>query len=237
MNTGIAERVEQVRERLARACAAAGRTEEEVTLVAVSKNHPPEAVEAAAACGLRVFGENRVQEACAKIPHCGGHLEWHLVGHLQSNKIRLALEAFRLIHSIDSPGLLTKLEDHALREGARVRGLVEVNVAGEGSKFGVAPEALEALLEQAAGLRAVSIEGLMCIPPMVADPEDARVYFRRLRELRDRVRGPSGLALPELSMGMSHDFEVAIGEGATLVRVGTDIFGPRPRPVTGEFLD
>lgn len=226
----IAERIERVRARIAAACTRAGRDPESVRLVAVSKNHPPESVAAAAACGLTIFGENRVQEAAAKIPLCPGHLDWHLVGHLQSNKARPAVLLFSTIHSVDSADLLRRLDRIAGEEGRRPRVLLEVNVSGESSKFGLPPEALPAALAAAAECRFVEPVGLMTIPPVCEDPERARSFFRALRELRDRARAESGLALAELSMGMSHDFEIAIEEGATMIRVGTDIFGPRPRP-------
>lgn len=226
----IAERVEGVRQRIAAACAAAGRDPESVTLVAVSKTQPPEAVRAAADCGLRVFGENRVQEAGFKIPLCPGHLDWHLVGHLQANKARPAVRLFSTIHSIDSVGLLRRVDEIAAEEGRRPRVLIEVNVSGEASKNGMAPDDVPAALEAANGLRCVEVAGLMTMPPYCEDPERARGFFRVLRELRDRCSAETGFALPELSMGMSMDFEVAIGEGATLVRVGTDLFGGRGSP-------
>ncbi len=226
----IAERIGRVRARLAAACARAGRDPSTVQIVAVSKNHPPESVEAAAAAGLTVFGENRVQEAAAKIPQCSSRLEWHLVGHLQSNKARPAVLLFHAIHSVDSPDLLRRLDRIAGEEGRRLRLLLEVNVSGESSKFGLKPEALTDTLRIAESLPRVEIVGLMTMPPISEDPERARMFFRALRELRDRTRAETGFELPELSMGMSHDFEVAVEEGATMVRIGTDIFGPRPRP-------
>ena len=228
MSEGIAERVARVNERLASACARAGRSAESVTLVAVSKNHPPESVCQAAACGLRVFGENRVQEARAKIPECPGSLDWHLVGHLQSNKAKLAARLFSTIHSVDSIELLTLLDACAAEEGKTLRVFLEVNIAGEGTKFGLKPDRLESVLESASRLMRVDVIGLMAMPPVTPTPEGARPYFQKLRELRDRLRAASGFPLDELSMGMSHDFEVAIAEGATHVRVGTDIFGKRP---------
>jgi hypothetical protein len=226
--TTMSERIERVRARMDAACARAGRDPGAVRLVAVSKTHPPESVAAAAACGLTVFGENKVQEAAVKIPLCPGHIEWHLVGHLQSNKVRIAVRLFRAIHSVDSADLLQRIDRIADEEGQRLRVLFEVNVSGEGSKFGLVPEALPAVLKSAEGLRRVEPVGLMTIPPASDDPARARGFFRRLRELRDRCRADTGFELPELSMGMSHDFEIAVEEGATYVRVGTDIFGPRP---------
>lgn len=226
----MAERWERIQARMAQACARAGRDPAEVRLVAVSKTHPPEAVAEAARAGQRVFGENRVQEAAAKIPQCPGHLEWHLVGHLQANKVRPAVQLFRVIHSIDSEELLRRVDRISDEAGVRPEVYLEVNVAGEASKNGLAPEAVAPVLEAARGLARVEVRGLMTIPPVCEDPERARRYFRDLRVLRDRLASATGFALPELSMGMSHDFEIAIEEGATWVRVGTDLFGARPRP-------
>ncbi|MBU4460548.1 MAG: YggS family pyridoxal phosphate-dependent enzyme [Verrucomicrobia bacterium] len=226
----IAERVGRVRERMAAACRAAGRDPDSVALVAISKTQPPEAVREAADCGLRVFGENRVQEAGFKIPLCPGHLDWHLVGHLQANKARAAVRLFSTIHSVDSADLLCRIDAIAGDEGRRPRVLLEVNVSGEGSKNGMPPDAVRAALETANGLRCVAVAGFMTMPPYCEDPERARGFFRTLRVLRDRCAAETGFALPELSMGMSMDFEVAIGEGATLVRVGTDLFGSRGSP-------
>ncbi len=238
MNEGesIAERVERVRARVAAACARAGRDSASVRIVAVSKTHPPESVEAAAAAGLTIFGESRVQEAAAKIPHCSGLLEWHLVGHLQSNKARAAVLLFSTIHSVDSADLLRRLDRIAEEEGRRLRVLLEVNVSGEGSKFGMRPEMLAGVLKAAEGLSRIEVAGLMTVPPICEEAERARGFFGALRALRDRARAETGFELPELSMGMSHDFEPAIEAGATLVRIGTAIFGPRPKrpPEEGE---
>ena len=235
----LSERLEAVRARIRAACARAGRADDSVELVAISKNHPPAAVEEAARCGQRLFGENRVQEAAMKMEQCSGSLEWHLVGHLQSNKARVAVELFSMIHSVDSAALLLALNRHAEEAGRKIRVLIEVNIAGEASKFGVTPAALPALLEGAQALHRVEIAGLMGMPPFYEDASLARPDFARLRELRDRMRAETGWSLDELSMGMSHDLEPAILEGSTLVRVGTDIFGPRPKgawkPATEEF--
>lgn len=223
----MADRLSALEARIAAACARAGRPRDSVTLVAVSKTQPPEVVADAAAAGLRVFGENRVQEAAAKIPQCPGHLSWHLVGHLQSNKAYAACELFEVIHSVDSVRLL-QLVDRACDElGKRMKILLEVNVSGEGSKFGLRPDDVPATLEAANGLPRVEVCGLMTMPPFAPEPEQARSHFRRLRELRDRWSAETGTALPELSMGMSGDFEVAIEEGSTWIRVGTAIFGER----------
>lgn len=230
MGSELSDRITRVRERLSRACTAAGRPESSVTLVAVSKNHPAESVCAAAAEGISVFGENRVQEARQKIPLCPGRLDWHLVGHLQSNKVKLALPLFSTIHSIDSAELLHYVNELAAKDGRTLRVFLEVNVSGEGTKFGLKPGDVEAVLNGATKLMNVNVDGLMCMPPFTPDPEGARPHFRKLRELRDALKASTGFPLPELSMGMSHDFEVAVAEGATLVRVGSDIFGKRPGP-------
>lgn len=209
------------------ACARAGRDAASVRLVAVSKTHPPEAVRDAAACGLTVFGESRVQEARAKIPMCPAGLSWHMVGHLQSNKVAAAVELFDVIHSVDSLKLLETIDRACGAAGRSLDVLLEVNVSGESVKFGFAPDAVPAVLEAANRLMHVKIAGLMTLPPISEDVERTRPHFRKLRELRDGWCVSSGLELGELSMGMSHDFDVAAEEGATLVRVGTAIFGER----------
>lgn len=225
--TDLAGRIARVQTRLESACRRAGRSVSEVTLLAISKTQPPEAVAAAAACGLRLFGENKVQEAAAKIPLCPDALEWHLVGHLQSNKVRLAAQLFSMIHSVDSADLLRRMDQICGELGRRMRVCLEINVAGEASKFGLSPEQAPAVLDTAQGLNHVELAGFMTIPPFAEDPGKTRDHFRALRKLRDAECARTGFALPELSMGMSHDFEIAIEEGATLVRVGTDIFGAR----------
>lgn len=227
---GIGENLEAVRRRIAAACARAGRAPESVRLLAVSKTHGPEAVRAAAACGQTRFAENRVQEAAAKIPECPDRLEWHLIGHLQGNKAAPAARLFDWIHSVDSAKLLEALDRHAREAGRTLAALVQVNVSGESSKSGVAPAAAPAVLELGNRLQNVQMRGLMAIPPLAEDPEQARPHFRMLRELRDRWAAELGTELPELSMGMTHDLEVAIEEGATFVRVGTGIFGARAAP-------
>ena len=229
----IAENLESVHARVAAACARAGRAPDAVRLLAVSKTYGPDAVRAAAAAGQRLFGENRVQEAAAKIPECPGNLEWHLIGHLQSNKAALAARLFDWVHSADSAKLLEALDRHAAEAGRSLRALVQVNVSGERSKSGLAPAAVPEVLALAHRLRNVQIVGLMTIPPLAEDPETARPCFRKLRELRGEWAAATGLELPELSMGMTHDLDVAIEEGATFVRVGTGIFGARARPAEG----
>jgi pyridoxal phosphate enzyme (YggS family) len=218
-----------IRQRIAAAAARAGRDHSAVRLVAVSKTHPPGAVTTVAATGQRIFGESRVQEAREKIPLCSPGLDWHFIGHLQRNKIRQALPLFSLFHSIDSPELAAAIDRIAAETGSTVRGLAEVNITGEPTKHGFSPEALRTLLRPLLGLAHLRLEGLMTMAPWSDNPEDARPVFRALRELRDELAAGHGAHLPELSMGMSGDFEPAVEEGATLVRVGTSIFGSRPR--------
>jgi len=211
------------------ACARAGRSPDEVALVAVSKTHPPEAVDAVARCGIQVFGESKVQEARAKIPLCSGRLRWHLVGHLQTNKARLAVQLFEAIHSVDSVRLIEALESECDAAGRTLRIFLQVNVSGEDSKFGCAPEDLPVLLQAASHCRRLETAGLMTIPPWSPEPEKTRVHFRRLREIRDRCGTEWDCPVSGLSMGMSHDFEVAVEEGATFIRIGTELFGERSR--------
>lgn len=224
---GVEEQLEGVLARLEQACARAGRPRDSVALCAVSKKQGPAAVAALAAAGVRVFGESRVQEAQQKIPQCPGRLDWHFIGHLQTNKARHVAALFSTVHAVDSERVLEALDAAAEVQGVRLRAFVEVNVSGERSKFGLAPEAVPALLERGAGLSRVELAGLMTIPPFDPEPEHARPFFARLRDFRDRWSHESGLALPELSMGMSGDFEVAVEEGATWVRLGSVLFGER----------
>jgi pyridoxal phosphate enzyme (YggS family) len=227
----IADRVAAVRERIARAAARSGRRADEIAVVAVSKTFPREAVREAFDAGLREFGENRVQEAEPKVEALAAlrpaGLRWHLVGHLQSNKARRAVALFDLIHSVDSADLGCRLERIGAETGREVRVLVQVDLAHEATKSGLDEAHLMPALEVLRGLKSVRTEGLMVLPPFAEDPERTRSYFRRLRDLRDRARADSLLMGSDLSMGMSHDFEVAIEEGATIVRIGTAIFGER----------
>jgi pyridoxal phosphate enzyme (YggS family) len=223
----VTERVRGVEARIAAACARCGRDPADVALVAVSKKQTPDRIREVADCGLRIFGENRVQEAAQKIELCPGHIEWHLVGHLQSNKVKHAVRLFRVLHSVDSLRLLEQLDAACDEAGSRLRVLLQVNVSGESSKSGMAPEGLREAVEAGAALRHVDVAGVMTIPPFTEDPEGARPVFRRLRELRDEVAAATGVPLDGLSMGMSHDFEIAIEEGATCIRLGTVLFGPR----------
>jgi pyridoxal phosphate enzyme (YggS family) len=225
----LAENLQRVRERIATAAERAGRDPAGVSLVAVSKTHPPAAVEGAVALGQLIFGENKVQEARAKIPECSGRARWHLIGHLQTNKAKLAAQIFDLIESVDSLALARELSERAGQFDRTLPVLWQVNVAGESAKFGYAPERLLAELDELAALPHLRPEGLMTIAPFVTDAEKVRPVFRRLRELKDACEQRLGVALPHLSMGMSGDFEAAIAEGATLVRIGTAIFGARPR--------
>lgn len=224
--SGIRERLAEVRRRIDAAAGRSGRTAEAVTLVAVSKTMSVEAIREAVAAGVTVLGENRVQEARDKIAALAGVAEWHLVGHLQTNKAKLAVGLFQRIHSLDSVRLAEELERHARETGRRVRCLIQVNVGGEEQKSGAPESGVRPLLEAANRLPHILVEGLMAIPPFLSDPEAIRPYFRRLRLLRDEL-AREGFSLPDLSMGMTQDFEVAIEEGATLVRVGTAVFGPR----------
>jgi len=201
----------------------------DVELVAVAKTHPAEIVREAIGAGQVVFGESKVQEARAKIQLLPSNLRWHFIGHLQKNKIRHALPLFELIHSVDSLNLAQAIDRIAHEDGLHPRILLEVNVAGEGSKFGFKAATLQAKLESLLTLSRLSIEGLMCIPPLAEEAEASRRYFVELRELRDALEKQFQMKLPQLSMGMTNDYSVAVEEGATLVRVGTAIFGERRR--------
>jgi PLP dependent protein len=225
----IAENLERVREQIAQAAARAGRVAEEIELVAITKTHPAEKVREAIEAGQTLFGESRVQEARAKIPELPSDLRWHFVGHLQKNKIRHALPLFEMIHSVDSLGLAQEINRIAEEQGMHPRVLLEVNVAGEGSKFGFKSETLRAEMESLLALPRLSILGLMTIPPLAEKAEASRKYFVQLRELRDRLQTEFHVDLAQLSMGMTEDFVVAVEEGATLVRVGTAIFGERKK--------
>jgi pyridoxal phosphate enzyme (YggS family) len=225
----IAENLERVREQIAQAAAKAGRAPDETELVAITKTHPAEKVREAVEAGHIVFGESRVQEARGKIPELPSNLRWHFVGHLQKNKIRHALALFELFHGVDSLALAQEMDRIAAEEGERLRVLLEVNVAGEGSKFGFKAETLRTEIGSLLVLPRLSIEGLMCIPPLVEEAEASRKFFVQLRELRNSLEKEFDVKLPHLSMGMTQDFWIAVEEGATLVRVGTAIFGERPK--------
>ena len=226
----IATNLARVQERIAEAAEKSGRSPDDIELVAVSKTHPAEKVQAAVEAGQVLFGESRVQEARVKIPLLPSRLRWHFIGHLQKNKIRHALPLFELFHGIDSLALAQDLQRIADEDGMSPRVLLQVNVAGEASKHGFAPEALRRELEALLSLGRLTIEGLMTIPPLAPEAEAARRHFVALRELRNQLEADCDVRLPQLSMGMSDDFPVAIEEGATLVRVGSAIFGERSRP-------
>jgi hypothetical protein len=225
----IAENLERVREQIAEAAAKAGRAGNEIELVAIAKTHPAEKVREAVEAGHALFGESRVQEARAKIPELPSNLRWHFVGHLQKNKIRHALALFELFHSVDSLALAQEINRIAAEAGMHPRVLLEVNVAGEGSKFGFKTEILRTEMESLLALPRLSVEGLMCIPPLAEEAEASRKFFVQLRELRDSLEKEFDIKLPHLSMGMTQDFWIAVEEGATLVRVGTAIFGERSK--------
>jgi len=231
MADAIAGNLQAVRGRIAAAARRAGRAPESVTLVGVSKTMPADRVREAVAAGLLDLGENKVQEARDKIDPVGPGPRWHLVGHLQGNKANQAARIFDVVHSIDGVDLLERLERGALAAGRKIRALVQADLAGEATKSGAPPEAIDAILERAAGCSAVEVRGLMILPPHEDDPERTRPWFRRLRELNEALaRRHARLTLSELSMGMTGDFEVAIEEGATLVRVGRALFGDRTAP-------
>ena len=223
----LAANLQSVRQRVAAACVRSGRDPSAVTLLAVSKSQPPEMVRAAAEAGLVLFGENRVQEARLKIGQCPGHLRWQMIGHLQSNKCRDAVFLFSMIQSVDSLPLAGELNKWAGHFAKTMPVLLEINIAGESSKFGCPPEKLPALLPQINALPKLEIHGLMTVAPFATDPEKVRPVFRQLRQLKADCEQILGAPLPHLSMGMSGDFEVAVEEGATIIRLGTALFGPR----------
>jgi pyridoxal phosphate enzyme (YggS family) len=232
--TGLKERLASINQRIAAACARSGRSPSEITLVGVSKTVAPSVIKTAIEAGLRVLGENRVQEAALKINELNEvtlrhHVQWHLIGHLQSNKAGRAIELFQMIQSVDSLKLAERLNYLAGETGKRLPILIEINLGGEESKSGVSPDELLPLCEKAGKLAHLELKGLMTVPPFLTNPEEMRPYFRRLRELRDEAtdNGAVDERFKELSMGMSNDFEVAVEEGATLVRIGTAIFGAR----------
>jgi len=221
------ERLASINQRLSEALKRSGRGLSEVELIAVSKTAPYSAVAELVDAGQRLFGESRVQEAKLKIPMLPSEVRWHFLGHLQKNKIRQALPLFEMFHGIDSVALASDINRIATETGARPRILLEVNLAGEASKFGFSPQEVKSEMETILGLEQIKVEGLMTIPPIAEEGESSRRYFAGLRELRDLLQREFNVALPHLSMGMSSDFEVAAEEGATLVRVGTAIFGER----------
>ena len=231
--SSIARNIARIEERIAAACRRAGRKREDVKLVAISKTFPAERIREAYEAGLRDFGENRVQEAAAKRPALADlEITWHLVGHLQSNKARPARELFQWVHSIDSDKIAQKLDQSAGGSGVRLPVLLEVNLGEEPGKFGASGGDTLRLAGQISRLATLDLRGLMTVPPFFEDPERVRPFFRRLREMAQTISEANllNVSMCELSMGMTHDFEIAIEEGATIVRVGTGIFGERPLP-------
>jgi pyridoxal phosphate enzyme (YggS family) len=227
--SSIRDNLLRVVERMDQAARRTGRDPGEIKLIAVSKTVELARIREAIKAGVTILGENYVQEAREKIEEIGHGVQWHMIGHLQKNKAKHAVTLFDYIHSIDGIALAQEIDRRAAQKGKRVRVLGEVNLSGEASKFGIDSEAVVDLIRHVASLKHISIEGLMTMPPYFDEPEKARPYFIRLRELRDRIQkeGIEGVRMDELSMGMSGDFEVAIEEGATMVRVGTAIFGER----------
>lgn len=225
----IAENIAIVRRRIQRAAEKAGRDPEEITLVAVSKKVDAARIQEALEAGITIFGENYVQEAREKIPQVGADAQWHMVGHVQTNKAKYVVPDFVLIHSVDTVKLAQEISRQAEKLDKIMDILIQVNISGEESKSGVGVGTALSLIQEAAQLKHVGIQGLMTMPPFFDEPERARPFFRGLRELRDQLLPllPSSVSLPHLSMGMSGDFEVAVEEGATLVRIGTAIFGER----------
>jgi pyridoxal phosphate enzyme (YggS family) len=223
----LADNLTLIQQRIRAACDRTGRDVNSVTLLAVSKTYPADTIKAATDLGLTLFGENKVQEAKAKIPNSPGKARWHFIGHLQSNKCRDAVELFSMIQCVDSLAIAQEINKRADQASKTMPVLLEINVAGEGSKFGYKPEQMLAELKELNALPRLEIHGLMAIPPFSPEPEKSRPYFKTLRELKMRAEDLLGAPLPVLSMGMSDDFEIAIEEGSTMIRVGTALFGAR----------
>ncbi len=225
----VQEQLNEVKEKILQACERVGRNPSEVKLIAVSKTKPVSMIEEAIACGQTVFGENKVQELCDKIPQLPVDLEWHLIGHLQRNKVKYIVDKVALIHSVDTVRLAKQISQEAVKAGVTVKILLEVNVAREESKFGFMEEEVEEAVREIATFPNIQIVGLMTIAPFVTDPEENRIYFKKLHQLCVDIgkKNIDNIRMSELSMGMTGDYEVAIEEGATMVRVGTGIFGTR----------
>ena len=223
----LAENLTLIQQRIRAACDRAGRNVDSVTLLAVSKTYTADTIKAATDIGLMLFGENKVQEAKVKIPNSPGKARWHFIGHLQSNKCRDAVELFSMIQCVDSLAIAQEINKRADQASKIMPVLLEINVAGEGSKFGYKPEQMLEELRELNSLSRLAIHGLMAIPPFSPVPEKSRSYFKALRDLKIRAEDLLGAPLPALSMGMSDDFEVAIEEGSTMIRVGTALFGAR----------
>jgi len=227
--SGISGRIKVVEEQIALVANGCGRVPSEIELVAVSKSQSAEAVREALAAGQLLFGENRAQEVIAKVPLLPSSIHWHFIGHLQKNKVRKILPLVDLVHSVDSMELALDIDRIASELGLFPRILLQVNVSGEATKFGFSPEAARREAPRLLALPRVQLEGLMTIAPIVDSPDKARPFFVQVRQLRDRIAAENQVQLPTLSMGMSDDFEPAIKEGATLIRLGTAIFGPREK--------
>ena len=227
MNASLEENYHSIQKQIALSAEKAGRDAREVKLLAVSKKMEPERIRVVWQLGHRLFGENRVQEAKVKIPEMPVGGEWHFIGGLQSNKAKDAVECFDVIESVDRWDLAQELQKRLEATGRRMRIMLEVNVGGEAAKHGCSPERVGELFQKVMSLSRLEVIGLMAIPPFREDPEMARPFFVKLREIRDRLQDSHGVPLPELSMGMSHDYSVAISEGSTLVRIGSALFGPR----------
>ena len=223
----IADNLAQVQQRIVAACERGGRSSEEVQLVAVGKKFTSDVIREAADCGLTFFGENRVQEAKAKIPDCPSHLRWHFIGNLQTNKCRDAVALFNMLHAVDSLHLAKELNKRCEQAAKVMPILLEVNVSGEGSKHGFTPEDAVQAMKESSDFPQLELHGLMTMAPFSRQPESSRPYFQQLCEVKAACEDKLGAPLPELSMGMSGDFEIAIEEGATLIRLGTVLFGPR----------
>ncbi len=225
---GIRENVEAILERIEKACNRVGRNPKNVKLLAATKMRTPEEIKEAYSVGIKLFGENRVQEAKEKIPLLREiDAEWHMIGHLQTNKVKYAVKLFDVIETVDRISLVDELEKRLKKEGKRIPVLIEVKLSPEESKHGVKPEKLEQLTERVLQSENLKLIGLMTVPPYDENPENVRRYFRQLREMKEKLEEAFSVKLPELSMGMSHDFEIAVEEGATIVRIGSAIFGPR----------
>lgn len=227
----LAENLNSIQQRIQAACKRAGRDPASVMLLAVTKGQSPDIVNDAGKLGLMFFGENKIQEAKAKIPSCSSRLRWHFIGHLQTNKCRDAVEVFEMIQSVDSLHVAQEISKRAEQASKTMPILLEVNLAGEASKFGYRPDKLEAELKQINALPRLEIHGLMTMPPWTSNAENVRPVFRQLSDLKQRAEQILGAPLPHLSMGMTGDFEVAIEEGATIIRIGTALFGPRKSTV------
>lgn len=227
--SAISENIQKVRAIISRQAALAGRNAAEITLIAVTKTVVPERIQEALAAGVTDIGENKIQEALSKSSNIGHSVQWHLIGHLQTNKVKTAIQLFDLIHSVDSLKLAEAIDQEAGKAGKKQRILVEVNVSGEESKYGCSPEAAVELIKSAGNRDNLQIEGLMTMAPFTADQEKIKAVFKGLRDLKDTIAGYQipNVTMKHLSMGMSQDFEIAIAEGATLVRIGTAIFGHR----------